>query len=339
MENRKAAVTGANGQTGSYLCEHLLERGYRVFGIVRRSSTDTTERLTNILNNPDFELITCDITDGPGITNIIRTTKCHELYNLAAQSHVGISFTAAHSTFEVTGAAIIHQLEAIKQFSPNTHFLQASSSEIFGTNGIETGQNEDTSFAPQSPYAAAKTFSEHMVKIYRQAYKLHISSTIAFNHESPRRGLEFVTRKVTNYIGKLKNGLINEPLKLGNLNAYRDWSHAKDVAAAMHLVTQYKTADTYVVSSGETYSVEHFVRLAFKLVDLDWKEHVVIDKNLFRPLEVPFLKGDSTKIRTLLGWRPNYSFLELCQEMIDSDIQKYGKKTSKTSQTSPVFQI
>ena len=325
--SKTAIVTGVTGQDGSYLSEHLLEQGYTVFGCHRRSSTPSTHRLTPILNHPEFHLIEFDLTDASGIHETISGIKPHEFYNLAAQSHVGTSFKQPNTTFDIDCNGVIHILEAIKQHSPGTRFYQASTSEMFGRNysQIKDGkkyQDENTEMLPQSPYGIAKLASHHMVTIYRDAYNLFATSGILFNHESPRRGENFVTRKITKYLGEyIKNPHI-PTLKLGNLAAYRDWGHAKDYVRAMHLMLQAPEPSDYVIATGNTYSVQHFLDLACEMAGLDEQqtdELYEIDPEFFRPCEVDYLCGDSSKARRDLGWEQEYSFEELVKDMLLAD--------------------
>lgn len=339
--NKTMLISGVTGQDGAYLSRIGLEHGYKVYGLQRRVSVDNTWRIKDILSNPDFELISADITDGPRIAQLINTLKPTEIYNLGAQSHVRISFDSPISTFEITGKAVIHFLEAIRQFSPSSKFYQASSSEMFGsaysvdTITGEKIQNEYTPLHCVSPYGAAKVFAHNICGIYRDSYKLRICRGTLFNHESAFRGENFVTRKISLYISNKLNNPSLEPLKLGNLEAKRDWGHAIDFCQAMFLMMQYNKCDDYCVSTDETHSVREFAQIAFSYVGLNYLDHIIIDKDLYRPIEVDYLRGDSTKIRTILGWRPTFSFKELIYNMVDSDIN--GQKTSKTPQTSTVF--
>ena len=326
--NKTAIVTGVTGQDGSYLSELLLEKGYLVYGCHRRTSTPSTHRISHILNNPDFQLIEFDLTDPSGIHEVISGVKPHEFYNLAAQSHVGTSFKQPNTTFDIDCMGVINILEAIKQHSPGTRFYQASTSEMFGrnysqvTNDGKKYQDENTTMLPQSPYGIAKLASHHMVTIYRDAYNLFATSGILFNHESPRRGENFVTRKITKYLGEyIKNPHI-PTLKLGNLAAYRDWGHAKDYVRAMYLMLQAPEPSDYVISSGDTYSVQHFLDLACEMAGLDENqtdELYEIDPEFFRPCEVEYLCGDSSKARSELGWSQEFSFTDLVRDMLVGD--------------------
>lgn len=326
---KTAIITGITGQDGSYLAQYLLQNSYRVVGLYRRSSTNSFERLQSIINNSNLIMEEFDITDPSDCSNILEKYQPHELYNLAAQSHVGTSFKQPSTTFEIDTIGVINLLESISNRSPSTRFYQASTSEMFGKNySIKNDikyQDENTPFLPQSPYAVAKLASHRLVQIYREAYGLYACSGILFNHESPRRGENFVTRKITNYIGKLVNGLI-EPstkLKLGNIDASRDWGHAEDYVQAMFLMLQQDTADDFVISTGQTHTVRSFLTKAFNLVNLDWNNYVVIDPALYRPCEVEFLQGDCSKAKQYLGWSIKVSFDDLVKDMVLSDINKY----------------
>ena len=324
---KTAIVTGVTGQDGSYLAEFLLKHDYRVVGLVRRSSNLNLSRISSILNVPEFKLEEFDLTDPASCSGMVQKYQPDEFYNLAAQSHVGTSFQQPNLTVNVNTLGVINILESIRVFSPATRFYQASTSEMFGYSfstspeGIKY-QNEDTPMYPQSPYGAAKLASHNLVRIYRSSYQIYGSCGILFNHESPRRGENFVTRKITKYIGKVMNGKTNDKLSLGNLSAKRDWGHAKDYVRAMWLMLQQDKPEDYVVSTGETHSVEEFLVKAFNIVNLNWQDYVLIDPGLYRPAEVDYLNGDSTKVRKLLGWSPEYSFDDLVKEMVTSDIEK-----------------
>lgn len=330
MNNRTALVTGITGQDGSYLAEFLLSRGYTVVGLYRRSSSLNFDRISH-LKSSNLIMEEFDLTDPSDTTHVINTYKPNELYNLAAQSHVGTSFKQPTTTFEIDTVGVINLLESIRRWSPHTRFYQASTSEMFGSNYTVKDENkyqdEETKFLPQSPYAVAKMASHRMVQIYREAYSLYSCSGILFNHESPRRGENFVTRKITSYIGKVVNNIISpgEKLKLGNLDASRDWGHAKDYVYGMYLMLQQDVADDYVLSTGQTYTVRDFLNASFGLVDLDWQNYVEIDPELYRPCEVNYLKGDSSKARKALGWTPTVSFNDLVKDMVTHDIQKHAQ--------------
>lgn len=335
--NKTALITGVTGQDGSYLSDLLLEKNYNVVGLYRRTSNNNLQRVNHLLEHPNFSLEEFDITDPSDCARIVETYHPHEFYNLAAQSHVGTSFKQPSTTFDINTSGVINLLEAIRHRSTNTKFYQASTSEMFGasyseawsdtTENTEQFQNENTPFAPQSPYAVAKLASHRMVQIYREAYNLYACCGILFNHESPRRGENFVTRKITKYIGQLINGHLKgkhyRPLKLGNIYSYRDWGHAKDFVNAMYIMLQQNIADDYVIGTGETHSVKEFLENSFKLVGLNYEDYLEIDSNLYRPAEVNYLKSDSTKARTNLGWSPNISFNDLVSDMVHSDIELY----------------
>lgn len=332
--SKTAIITGVTGQDGSYLSELLLEKGYTVIGLHRRTSVNTFERIQHLIKNPKFILQEFDLTDPSDTSRIIEYYKPQELYNLAAQSHVATSFKQPTTTFEIDTIGVINILEGISRFSPQTKFYQASTSEMFGSNfssKIENGQtlkyqDENTPFLPNSPYAVAKLASHRMVQIYREAYNLYSCSGVLFNHEGPRRGENFVTRKITKYIGQLTNNKTdkNQPLLLGNLNASRDWGHAKDYVEAMYLMLQQDKAEDFVISTGDTHTVHDFLTEAFNTVNLDYNDFVQIDPELYRPCEVNYLRGDSSKARNLLGWTPKISFKELVKDMVFSDIKKYA---------------
>ena len=329
---KTAVVFGVTGQDGSYLTDLLLSKDYRVIGVARRSSVDTTERLDQNIKNVNFTLIEGDITDGFCVSDIINKYEPDEVYNLAAQSHVGTSFKQPTLTWDVTGGGCLNILEAIR-VSPrvdNIRFYQASSSEMFGKNFTLTDdgkyQDEDTAFMPQSPYAIAKLAAHHLVRNYRDSYGIHASSGILFNHESERRGENFVTRKITKWIGKFVASGKDEnfpKLRLGNLQARRDWGHAKDYVRGMWLMLQQEEPDDYVIATGETHSVEEFLEYAFEHAGLgDWNQYVYIDPEFFRPAEVDYLLGNPTKAAEKLGWRPRIKFEELAQRMVEADINE-----------------
>lgn len=328
--NKTAIISGVTGQDGSYLTELLLEKNYKVIGLYRRSSSPHFERLSNIINSPNLNLIEFDLTDPISIYNIISKYQPDEFYNLAAMSHVATSFSQPKTTFDVNTNGVLHILEGIRTSSSATKFYQASTSEMFGKNydvdqNNNKYQDENTVLTPQSPYAVSKTASHNLVRIYREAYNIFASSGILFNHEGPRRGENFLTRKVTKYIGQLINNQTSETLKLGNLQSYRDWGHAQDYVKAMYLMLQQEQPDDFVICTGETHSVLEFVKKAFATVNLDYKKYVVIDPSLYRPAEVDYLCGRSSKAKQALGWEPSISFDELVAEMVNSDILKYKK--------------
>lgn len=314
MSQRTALVTGITGQDGSYLAELLLSKGYKVFGLLRRVSTPNLGRIEHI--RPQLELRYGDLGDSGSLTRVIREAQPDEVYNLGAQSHVQVSFHAPEYCGEVTGVGSIRLLEAVRDICPGAHFYQASSSEMFGSS--PPPQNESTPFHPRSPYGCAKVFSYWAAVNYRESYNMHVSNGILFNHESPRRGESFVTRKITLGLANIVKGKQKE-LLLGNLNAKRDWGHAKDYVEAMWLMMQ-NPADDFVVATGEMYSVRDFLDKAFNYVGLDWQKYVKQDPRYYRPAEVDALQGDPTKARQLLGWQRKYTFEALVAEMVEADL-------------------
>ena len=317
-EQPRALITGLTGQDGSYLADLLLEKGYDVFGVVRRSSTETFDRIKHIQD--DLTLIQADLTDQVSMIDAIDEVRPGEVYNLAAQSFVPTSWKQPILTADVTALGVTRVLEAIRVVDKNIRFYQASSSEMFG-KVHEVPQSESTPFYPRSPYGVAKAYGHYITVNYRESYDIFACSGILFNHESPRRGLEFVTRKVTDGVARIKLGLANE-LRLGNLDAKRDWGYAKDYVQAMWLMLQQDTADDYVVSSGTMHTVRELCEAAFARVDLDMNDHVVVDPNFYRPAEVQQLLGDNTKARENLGWEIETSFEELVHMMVDADLAR-----------------
>jgi len=320
---KRALITGITGQDGSYLAELLLEKGYEVHGIIRRSSSFNTQRLDHIYRDPHESktrlfLLHGDLSDSSALNTILRQVVPDEIYNLGAQSHVRVSFDVPEYTTDVTALGTIRILEAIREVGIKPKFYQASSSEMFG-KVVETPQRETTPFHPRSPYACAKVFAYYATVNYREAYDMFACNGILFNHESERRGETFVTRKITRAATRIKMGL-QDKLFLGNLDAKRDWGYAKDYVEAMWLMMQAETSDDYVIATGETHSVREFCEEAFAYLDLDWKEHVEIDSWYYRPSEVDLLLGDSTKARKQLGWEPKVGFRELVRLMIDHDL-------------------
>lgn len=330
MADRRALITGITGQDGSYLAELLLDEGYEVHGVVRRSSTDTLDRINHIKDQ--LELVHADLTDQASVIDAISEIRPSEVYNLAAQSFVPTSWKQPILTANVTALGVTRVLEAIKLVDPSIRFYQASSSEMFG-QVHETPQRETTPFYPRSPYGAAKLYGHWITVNYRESYDIFAVSGILFNHESPRRGLEFVTRKVTDGVARIKLGLSKE-FSLGNMDAQRDWGYAKDYVRAMWLMLQRDEAQDYVIASGEMHSVRELCEIAFGHVDLDWNDHVRIDESLLRPAEVHKLQGDCSKARMDLDWVPETSFEELIRMMIDADLERLrreiraGKKAS-----------
>jgi GDPmannose 4,6-dehydratase len=323
---KKALITGITGQDGSYLAELLLEKGYEVHGIVRRSSSFNTQRIDHIYRDPhesDAKMFLHygDLADGQGITNLVLDIKPDEIYNLGAQSHVRVSFDAPAYTVGVTGIGALNVLEAARQLKKEkeTRVYQASSSEMYG-DVFETPQTEKTPFCPQSPYACAKVYAFHQTVNYRNAYDLYAVNGILFNHESPRRGETFVTRKITRAATRIKLGL-QEKLFLGNLDAKRDWGYAKDYVEGMWLMLQQDTPDDYVLATGETQTIRQFLDYTFEYLDLNWNKYVEIDPRYFRPTEVNLLLGDCTKAKEKLGWVAKTSCKELAELMVDHDLE------------------
>jgi len=321
---KKALITGITGQDGSYLAEFLLEKGYEVHGIIRRSSSFNTGRIDHLYEDPHtpgvrLKLHFGDLNDASSLNTLLRTIEPDEIYNLGAQSHVRVSFDVPEYTAEVTGVSTIRLLEAMRESNmKKTRFYQASSSEMFGSS--PPPQNEQTPFHPRSPYACAKVFAYWAAVNYREAYGFHVTNGMLFNHESPRRGETFVTRKVTRAVGRIKMGLQKE-LFLGNLEARRDWGYAKDYVRAMWLAVQHPAAEDFVVATGESHSVRELCEEAFGHAGLDYRDFVKLDPRYLRPAEVDHLRGDATKARRVLGWRPELSFRELVRMMVDSDVE------------------
>jgi len=318
--SRTALITGITGQDGSYLAEHLLAQGYEVHGLLRGQNNPRAAILRHIV--PEVHLVEGDLHDQSSLIAALETTRPDEVYNLAAISFVALSFKQAINTGEITGLGVTRMLDAIRVVNPRIRFYQASSSEMFG-KVRETPQNELTPFHPRSPYGVAKTYGHHITVNYRESYGMFAVSGILFNHESPRRGLEFVTRKITDAVARIKLGLQSE-LRLGNLDAKRDWGFAGDYVRAMHLMLQQEQADDFVVATGETHSVREFLDLAFGHVGLRWEDHVVVDKRFIRPAEVDVLVGDAGKARRVLGWQPTVGFPELAAMMVESDLRAVG---------------
>ena len=333
---KKALITGITGQDGSYLAELLLEKGYEVHGIVRRSSSFNTDRIDHIYRDPhetDAKLFLHygDLTDGQGITNLVLNIEPDEIYNLGAQSHVRVSFDAPAYTVGVTGIGALNVLEAARQLQKKKEpkVYQASSSEMYG-DVFEAPQNEKTPFCPQSPYACAKVYAFHQTVNYRNAYGMFAVNGILFNHESPRRGETFVTRKITRAATRIKLGL-QEKLFLGNLDAKRDWGYAKDYVEGMWLMLQQEEADDFVLATGETQTIRQFLDYAFEYLDLDWNKYVEIDPRYFRPTEVNLLMGDYSKAKRELGWEPRTSCQQLAELMIDHDLELAHHESARES--------
>lgn len=313
----RALITGITGQDGSYLAELLLGKGYEVFGIVRRSSVKKFDRIDSIMDK--IELMEGDLTDQSSLDSVIHSVQPDEVYNLAAQSFVPVSWNQPVLTGDVTGLGVIRILEAIRRHRPAAKFLQASSSEMFG-KVRETPQTEKTPFYPRSPYGVAKVFGHFITVNYRESYGMFACSAMGFNHESPRRGMEFVTKKVTHQVAKIKCGLAKK-LLMGNLDAKRDWGFAGDYVRAMWMMLQQLQPDDYVLATGKTHSVRELVEVAFATVGLNWKDYVELDPKLIRPAEVDFLCGDATKAKEKLGWEPEVSFEGLIKMMVEADME------------------
>jgi len=317
---KRALITGISGQDGSYLAELLLEKGYKVYGVVRRLSTPNFSRIEHLRDR--VELIDGDLCDGMSLVNAIQKSEPSEVYNLAAQSFVATSWQQSVLTGDFTGIGVTRMLEAIRIVNPKIRFYQASSSEMYG-KVIETPQSETTPFYPRSPYAVAKVYGHYITLNYRESYGMYAVSGILFNHESPRRGIEFVTRKITDAVARIKAGKQSK-LHLGNLDARRDWGYAKDYVEAMYLMLQQKEPDDFVIATGETHSVRDFCELAFRRAGLNYQDHVVLDDRFVRPAEVDLLLGDASKAEQKLGWKPKTNFEELVNLMVDSDLKAHG---------------
>ncbi len=320
MEKR-ALITGITGQDGSYLAELLLEKGYRVAGTIRRSSTETLERIEHIKSEVEFKH--ADLLDQTSLNNAIKEFQPSEVYNLAAQSFVPTSWTQPILTGEFSALAVTRMLEAIRTIDPSIRFYQASSSEMFG-RVRETPQTEDTPFYPRSPYGVAKAYGHWITVNYRESYNMFAVSGILFNHESPRRGREFVSRKVTETVARIKLGL-TDSLSLGNLDAKRDWGYAKDYVEMMWRMLQQDEPEDFVVATGETHTVQNLVEIAFNHAGLNWKDYVKTDPAFLRPAEVDLLIGDAAKAKKLLGWEPKVKFQELIELLVDADLEKLKK--------------
>ena len=320
---KTALITGITGQDGSYLAELLLAKGYLVYGIIRRSSSFNTGRIDHIYKDPhdpqsEMRLVYGDLNDGSSLNRIIRTTQPDEIYHLGAQSHVRVSFDVPEYTGEITGLGTVRLLEAIRETGVKTRFYQASSSEMYGN--VPGPLNEQSYFQPRSPYAAAKVYAYWITVNYREGYDLYACNGILFNHESPRRGETFVSRKITKAAARIKLGR-QDKLFLGNLDAKRDWGYAKDYVEAMWMMLQHDKPDDYVIATGETHSVREFLDEAFGHIDLDWKKYVEVDPRYFRPTEVDLLLGDASKARKTLGWKPRVLFKDLVRLMVDADME------------------
>lgn len=322
---KRAIITGITGQDGSYLAELLLAKGYKVYGMVRRSSTENSERIEHLRGK--ISILQADLLDQLSIIELIEEVEPDEVYNLAAQSFVPTSWNQPTLTGEFTALGVTKMLEAIKLVNRKIKFYQASSSEMFGKVRA-TPQNELTPFYPRSPYGVAKVYGHFITVNYRESYDIFAVSGILFNHESPRRGLEFVTRKITDAAARIALGLSKE-LRLGNLNAQRDWGYAGDYVEAMWMMLQQKKAEDFVISTGESHAVREFARLAFERVGLNWRKHVKVDRALYRPAEVSQLRGNSSKARRVLGWKPRVSFRDLVNLMVDADVARAEAQLGK----------
>jgi len=340
---KKAIIYGVTGQDGSYLSDLLLSKEYTVYGVTRRTSFNNTLRISHLLNKKQFHLVQGDVTDVSSIYGLLNEVQPDEVYNLAAQSHVGTSFNQPLLTWNVTGQGCLNILEVIRQMANRPRFYQASSSEMFGDqynldNNREKYQDERTTFAPQSPYAIAKLAAHSAVALYRRAYGLFACGGILFNHESERRGERFVTRKISRYVADLywatQRGRSIPNLKLGNLTAQRDWGHAEDYVKAMWMMLQYDKPMDFVIATGNTYSVEDYLKEAFKCINIvEYMQYVEIDESLIRPSEVPYLRGISKKAERRLSWKPNIVFEDLVNRMVRHDIQnnsEYGERHTTT---------
>lgn len=320
---KNVLITGITGQDGAYLAKFLLNKGYKVFGTFRRLSTPNFWRLQYLEIFEKIELLPVDLLDSFSIIEAIKIARPVEIYNLAAQSFVGASFEQPLASCEITGLGVVKFLEAIRNIAPEVRFYQASTSEMYGDN-LFNEQSEDTRFEPSSPYAAAKLYAHHMVRIYRKGYGLFACNGILFNHESPIRGLEFVTRKITNAVAKISLGL-EDYIELGNIEAKRDWGFSPEYVEAMWLMLQQKEPDDYVIATNETHTIKEFLEVSFSRVGLDWEKHVKIDNRFMRPLDVRYLKGNYNKSETKLGWKPKTSFNRLVDIMLESDLERWSR--------------
>ena len=317
MKKKKAFITGINGQDGSYLSEYLLTLGYEVYGIVRRNSTPEHQSTRIDFDAKNLNIEYGDLLDISSLSKMINLIKPDEIYNLGAQSHVRISYDVPQFTAQTNAIGVLNMLEAYKQFSPKSKFYQASSSEMFGNSVDDDGyQRETTPFRPVSPYGCAKVFGFNICQNYRNAYKLHIVNGILFNHESPRRGSNFVTNKVVKTAVEIKKGLTDK-LELGNMDSYRDWGHSKDYVRAMHMIINHDIPDDFVVATGKTHSIREMTDYVFSKLGMDYKKYVSQNEKFIRPEELKYLKGDSTKLRETFGWKPDYDFNNLMDEMIE----------------------
>jgi GDPmannose 4,6-dehydratase len=323
MAKKRAVITGITGQDGSYLAEFLLEKDYEVFGLIRGSSTVNFERISHLQDK--LELISGDLLDQKSLVTALQTAKPHEVYNLGAQSFVPASWEQPMLTGEITGLGVTRMLEAIRTTDEEIRFYQASTSELFG-KAQETPQSETTPFYPRSPYGVSKLYAHWITINYRESFDMFACAGILFNHESPRRGLEFVTRKITHAVARIKHG-IDKELRLGNLDARRDWGFAGDFVQAMWLMLQQDKPDDFVIATGETRTIREFCQVAFDRAGLDWENYVVVDERFFRPAEVNILLGDAAKASETLGWKPETSFEKMVQLMVDHDLEMVAKQS------------
>jgi len=322
--SKVALVTGIAGQDGSYLSEHLIEQGYEVHGVIRRQSTAEHQesRIDHLFKTGKINTHYADLLDVPSLTSIVTDVKPTHIFNLAAMSHVRISFEVPAFTIQTNGLGVLNMLEIYRQYAPDAKFYQASSSEMFGNSVDDDGfQRESTSMNPVSPYGCSKVLGYNLVRHYRNAYKLHACNGILFNHESPRRGSNFVTNKVAKTAAQIKLGLADK-LELGNMDSYRDWGHSKDYTRAMIKIINHDTPDDFVVSTGETYSVRDLCKVVFEHLDLNYEDYVVQNPKYMRPEELKYLRGDCTKTKEVLGWEPEYTFESMMQEMVDHWLEK-----------------
>src|ERR671925_1156656 len=324
MSEKRALITGITGQDGSYLADLLLQKGYEVHGMVRRASTENFERISHLVDR--VGLVQADLLDPSSLVEALEETRPHEVYNLGAQSFVPTSWKQPVLTAEFTAVGVTRMLEAVRRVDPNIRFYQASSSEMFG-KVRETPQNEETPFYPRSPYGVAKVYGHWITVNYRESFNMFAASGILFNHESPRRGLEFVTRKISDGVARIKLGIAKE-LRLGNLESQRDWGFAGDYVEAMWRMLQQDKPDSFVVGMGETHSVREFCEIAFGHADLDYNDYVVQDERFYRPAEVDLLIADPSKARSVLGWEPAVGFKELVTMMVESDLKRLHNKNS-----------
>jgi len=321
-----AFITGILGQDGPYLAKLLKEKDYKVYGMIRRYSKVNFDNLDFLGITKDIEYVEGDLTDKGSMMNLIKSIRPNEVYNLAAQSFVGSSWDQSELTTEINAMGVLYLLQSLKYFSPTTRFYQASTSEMFGANNVNGEQDENTPFHPRSPYGVSKVYGYWITVNFRESFNIFAANGILFNHESPIRGMQFVTRKVTDGVAKIKLGLADE-LRLGNLDAKRDWGFAGDYVEAMHLMLQQEDPDDYVVATGETHQVREFVEKAFAVVGIsDWQKYVKQDPRFMRPAEVPLLKGNPAKAKSKLGWQPKVSYDELIKMMVDADLKRYESK-------------